>query len=105
MKRSMVDTAPAKLVTIIASSELLDRLEQDLRALGMTGYTVSKADGRGKHGRRSRGMFDTGIVRIETIVAPAKLEGILAHLAAEAETSQIIAFAQDVEAIPRARFV
>jgi nitrogen regulatory protein PII len=100
----MTDTAHAKLITIIASSELQERLEKDVRQLGATGYTVSNVTGRGQHGPRTRGMFDIGNVRIETIVAPAVAEAILAHLAKQAETFELLAFAQDVQAIPRKHF-
>ncbi len=101
----MADTAHAKLITIIASSELQDRLEHDLRKLGATGHTVSKVNGRGQHGPRKQGMFDVGNVRIETVVAPDKAAAIMDHLARRAEDTEIIAFCQDVEAIPRKHFV
>jgi nitrogen regulatory protein PII len=100
----MVDTAHVKLITIIASSELQERLEKDLRRLGASGYTVSQVDGRGQHGPRTRGMFDIGNVRIETIVAPAIAEAILTHLARQAEVFEVVAFAQDVDAVPRNHF-
>lgn len=100
----MVDTARAKLITIIASSELQDRLEHDLRRLGATGYSVWKVDGRGQKGPRTRGMFDIGNVRIETVVALAKAEAILAHLAGVAETVELIAFSHDVDALPAKHF-
>jgi nitrogen regulatory protein PII len=100
----MVDVARMKLITIIATSELLDRCERNLRRLGASGYTVSKVDGRGRHGPRTRGMFDVGNVRIETLVPPEIAQAILAHLAKEAETTELIAFAQDVEAVPGKHF-
>jgi len=101
----MADTARAKLITLIASSELQDRLEHDLRKLGATGYTDFRVNGHGQHGPRTRGMFDIGNVRIEAIVASEKAEAILDHFARQAETLGIIAFCQDVEAIPRKHFV
>jgi nitrogen regulatory protein PII len=100
----MLQTAHVKLITIIASSELEQRLETDLRRLGATGYTVSKVEGRGQHGPRTRGIFDIGNIRIETIVTPAAAEAILAHVAEQAETFEVLAFVQDVEAIPRKHF-
>jgi nitrogen regulatory protein PII len=101
----MVDTARARLITIIATAELQDRLLGDLKRLGADGYTVSKVDGRGHAGERKRGMFDIGNVRIETIVGHGKAEAILAHLAVEAEKFEFIAFSQEVEAVPRKHFV
>jgi nitrogen regulatory protein PII len=100
----MVDTAKAKLVTIIASSELVDRLEEDLLEFGAAGYTTVGASGRGRHGKRKRGAFDSGNIRLETIVRPALCERILEHLQKHYAESAMVAFAQDVEALPVARF-
>jgi hypothetical protein len=44
-------------------------------------------------------------MRLETIVPPERAEAILAHLAQVAETLDIVAFSQDVDAIPRKHFV
>jgi len=100
----MADTAHAKLITIIASSELEERLEKDLRRLGAAGHTVARVEGRGKHGPRTRGMFDVGNVRIETIVSPAVAEVVLAHLAKQGESLDFLSFEHDVDAVPRSHF-
>jgi hypothetical protein len=101
----MVDTARAKLITVIASFELQDRLEHDLPGLGATGFSLCKVDGRGKHGRRRRGVLDGGNIRFETVVAPAAAEAIMAYLAQLAEGGEMVAFCQDVDALPRKHFV
>jgi len=100
----MADMARAKMITIIASAELRERIENDLHRLGATGYSVIMVDGRGRKGPRKRGMLDSGNVRVETVVALGVAETILAHLAGQAETDEMVVFAQDVDAMPRKHF-
>jgi nitrogen regulatory protein PII len=101
----MPDPVRVKLITIIAAAEFQDRLGQALIRLGAGGYTTSLVDGRGQSGQRIRGFFEISNTRLETIVPPEKAEVILAHLAQVAETLDIVAFCQDVDAIPRRHFV
>jgi nitrogen regulatory protein PII len=103
--RPVVDTARVKLITIIFPVECQDRLGEALVRLGAGGYTVSTVDGRGQSGRRIRGFFDVGNMRMETIVAQGQAEAILTYLAGEAETIHLVAFSQDVDAVPRKHFV
>jgi hypothetical protein len=98
------ETARVTLVTIIAGFALQDRLLADLKAL-VTGYTFASVDGRGLHGRRMRSIADAGNVRIETLVTPVLARTILEHVVREFSTSSLVAYAHDVEAVPRARFV
>jgi nitrogen regulatory protein PII len=100
----MVDAAKMKLVTIIASSELVDRLKEDLLEFGAVGYTTVGVSGRGRHGTRTRGAFDAGNIRLETLVRRALCARILEHIENHYADSAIVAFAQDVEAVPVARF-
>jgi nitrogen regulatory protein PII len=99
----MVDTVKVKLVTLIATSELQERLQGDLRELGASGYTIARVNGRGEHGPRTRGVFDVGNVQIETLVAPEVANKILERVAGYEEL-RVVAFACDVEAVPRSRF-
>jgi nitrogen regulatory protein P-II 2 len=100
----MVDKARVKLVTVIASYEMQERVEQDLERLGARGYTVTLANGRGEHGVRNRGFFEIGNVRVEALVSPAVADAVLEHFAKEAPLRQWLAFAQDVEAVPMRHF-
>jgi nitrogen regulatory protein PII len=101
----MVNSVRVKLITIIAAAEFEERLAQDLIRLGAGGYTTSLVDGRGKSGQRIRSFFKISNVRMETIVPSEKAEGILAHFSQVAETLDLVAFSQDVDAIPRKHFV
>jgi hypothetical protein len=101
-----LETAKIKLVTVIATSELEDRLMEDLRKAGATGYTISSvSSGGGSHGPRHRGMFDTGNLRIEMLVTPDVATKLLEVVVAHYKGMSLIAFAQDVEAVPRKNFV
>jgi nitrogen regulatory protein P-II 2 len=100
----MADTAKVKLVTIITSSELLDRLTVALRAIGADGYTTAVVNGHGHHGVRKRNAFDSGNVRLETLVSHAVAEKILEHVATQYSGFDIVAFSHEVEAVPRAHF-
>jgi nitrogen regulatory protein PII len=100
----MADTVRAKLITIIASAELQDQLEENLRSLGASGYNSIRIDGHGQTRPRIRGLFEMGNVRIETIVRPVAAEAILAHFAQQARGTDLIAFSQDIDAVPSSRF-
>ncbi|HEY8090762.1 MAG TPA: hypothetical protein VIF09_23030 [Polyangiaceae bacterium] len=99
-----VPTAKIKLVTIIATSELEERLVDDLHRLGAGGYTVSRASGGGLHGPRTRGLWDTGNVRVEALVTAEVGTRVLQNVARTYEGMSIVAFMQDVEAVPAAHF-
>ena len=96
-----VETAKVTLVTIVAAGELLDGLKEYLSAAGTSGYTVSRADGRGLHGPRKAGFLDIGNVRIETLLPSAAAQTLLGMLAREYADRDVIAFSHNVEAIPR----
>jgi nitrogen regulatory protein PII len=100
----MADRAHVKLVTIIAASHAQDRLHRMLADLGVRHFTVSRVDGRGNHGAQERGFFGSGNVRLETIVGAPLADAILDRAAIEAESAELVAFSQDVVAIPHAHF-
>ncbi len=88
-----------KLVTIMAASELWDRLEADLRSLGVHGYTFMSANGRGARGLRQGGWLLAGNIRIETLVTPEKAKAIFDRLLGEYRSDEVAAYVHDVEAI------
>ena len=99
-----VETAKVKLVTIVAGAELLDGLIERLNALRTSGYTVTRADGDGVHGPRTRGFLGIGNVRIETLLRIDEAQQLLERLERDYEGRALIAFSQAVEAIPRVHF-
>jgi hypothetical protein len=71
---------PEKLVTIITTDVLEQRLVASVRKRGASGYTIVRARGAGSSGEQS-GMLsvDTNI-KLHVIVPPAKLPGLLDDL-------------------------
>jgi len=94
-------TTHAKLVTIVAASELWDRLEAGLRALGAKGYTFAAVSGWGQHGPRAGGILHSGNVRVEAIVTDEVADAILKHLAATYSNFELTAYIHEVEALVR----
>lgn len=57
----------AKLLTIITEAVLENLLIEEITLLGVRGYTVSDARGRGAHGFRSGNWRKEGNIRIEVV--------------------------------------
>ena len=100
----MVETAKVTLVTVVAAFEIEERLVRDLRALGVRGYTLGKVEGRGLHGHRMAGLADASNMRLEMLVTPALAQRILERIESKYAEQPIIAYVQDVQAIPEEHF-
>ena len=98
------ETASVKLVTIIAPVTLGDTILKDLQEVGVTGHTTAKVDGWGNHGTRQFGLNDEPNIRIDTLVSAALARMILGRMAARSVENGLVAFAQDVEAVPSRHF-
>ncbi|MCG6969315.1 MAG: transcriptional regulator [Gammaproteobacteria bacterium] len=71
---------PEKLVTIITSDVLEDRLVASVRNRGASGYTILRARGAGSSGVQS-GMLDIDTnIKLHVIVPPQRLSGLLDDL-------------------------
>ena len=99
-----IEIAKLKLVTILASLALGSRIASDLRALGVSGYTKTKADGWGMHGSRQFGIVDGANVRFETLVGAELGQKILHTVAANFSGQAAVAFSCDVDAVPSHHF-
>jgi nitrogen regulatory protein PII len=97
------EMAKMKLVTVICSFHLADGIVSQLRALGVKGYTRSKADGWGSHGTRTAGLIDSANVRIDTLVEPELAPTVL-HAIANSHAGNVVAFAVDAEVVAGTRF-
>jgi hypothetical protein len=62
-----MNPAENQLLTIVAESALERSLITDLDRLGVGGYTITDARGRGSRGRRSSGWEHTGNIRVEIL--------------------------------------
>lgn len=99
-----METAKIRVVTIVATAELQERLENDLLALGVSGLTIGKADGRGSHGVRRAGLFDRANVRIETLVSAPLADKIMQLVVKHYAGQECLAYVHDVEAVPKEHF-
>ncbi len=64
------DTTPhhrRTLVTVVAESALEKDLTRELDALGVSGYTITDARGRGSRGKRSSNWAHSGNIRVEIV--------------------------------------
>lgn len=98
-------TTPVTLVTIIAEGVLRERLLAEITRLGAKGYTIGEVHGHGSSGISEQ--FWTGAqLRIETLVAPAVADQILAHLETNYFSSySVIAYLSEVRVARAAKYL
>jgi nitrogen regulatory protein P-II 2 len=93
-----------KRVTVVAEALIAERIQDDILRLGATGYTTTKAEGRGSRGVRAS-EWEGRNAKIETIVTAAVAEAILHHLAERYfEHFAVIAYAHEVEVVRGDKF-
>jgi hypothetical protein len=100
MSSSSLPIKPAVLVVIIGETVLQDRIIKLLQDLGVIGYTLSQAQGAGRHGSRKGDLvgYNTNI-EIKTVVSQTVSESIFSGLAEYQSNHALIAFRQNVEAL------
>lgn len=91
---------PAVLVVIIGETVLQDRIIKLLKDLGVNGYTLSQAQGAGRHGSRQGDLvgYNTNI-EIKTVVSLEVSDAIFSGLTEYQSNHALIAFRQNVEAL------
>ena len=79
-------TTKVHLVTIVCGNELEERVARDLAALGgSSGFTATRANGRGLHGPRKFGVTDSANIRLEILVVPPWADKVVAGSPADPE--------------------
>ncbi|MDJ0702890.1 MAG: hypothetical protein QNJ46_06375 [Leptolyngbyaceae cyanobacterium MO_188.B28] len=88
------------LVTIISEAVLQDRLIHLLTKLGVSGYTITPAQGAGSHGRRMGDIagYNTNI-EVKTIVPSEISDQLMEDLKPFQAKHALIAFRQTVEGL------
>ena len=71
---------PRRLLTIVTESALERDLVEDLEQLGVRGYTITDARGKGSRGTRRSDWAQAGNIRIEIVAETALAERVAAHL-------------------------
>ena len=97
-------TEPCKLVTIIAEDEMEQRLVDDLKRLGATGYTVFDVRGEGSHGPRAS-KWEGENIQIETLVDDETADRILEHVAEHYfERHGVVLYVTDADVIRASKY-
>jgi nitrogen regulatory protein PII len=103
----MTTAAPNQrtLVTVIAESALEREVTRELDALGVGGYTITDARGRGSRGKRSSNWAHSGNIRIEVVCDRPLSEKVMQRLREKYyENYAMIMFCQDVEVLRPEKF-
>jgi nitrogen regulatory protein P-II 2 len=100
----MSELATVSLVTIVAETALKTRLAKDLKGLGVSGYTVTAANGDGSRNSRA-GDVDGGNVLIQCLVSRDLSVAIMNHLEADYfENYAVVAWVSAAEVIRKERY-
>ena len=93
------------LLTVITEASVESSLLRDLDQLGVGGYTVSDARGRGSRGLRDAAWGEAANIRIEVICSRALAEIVLSHLEQRYYANYaMVAFLQEVEILRPDKF-
>ncbi len=94
-----------KLVTIICEANLEDELINELKNIGIKGYTISEARGEGARGVRKGDWDQNRNIRIEVVCGPEKAETIAQNLLDNYyENYAVITFISDVNVLRSGKF-
>ena len=98
MERSVSEFAVRRLVTIVAEAVLEDRLLRDLRSWGVTGLTVSRAEGDPFGSRVSD--VAGAYLRVECVVSGVVADRVLERLrGAYLERFKLVAYDHPVRVV------
>ena len=96
---------PRRLLTVITEAVLERELIAELDALGVRGYTITDARGRGGRGRRQSDWAQEGNIRVEVVCESALAERIAARLRERYyDHYAMILFLQDVSVLRPEKF-
>lgn len=98
-------TEKRTLLTIITEGAIEEILLRDLERLGVRGYTVSDARGRGGRGVRDATWGEVSNIRLEVICSRTLAETILHHFQKHYYANYaMVAFLHDVEILRPEKF-
>lgn len=93
------------LLTVITEAAIEESVLNDLDKLGVSGYTVTDARGRGGRGRRDASWKEAANIRIEVICNRHLAEAALSHLQTHYYVNYaMVSFIQDVEILRPMKF-
>ena len=100
-----LSTEKRTLLTVITESVIEEILLKDLEKLGVRGYTVSDARGRGSRGVRDATWGEVSNIRLEVICTRILAEAVLEHIQSHYyDNYAMVAYLQDVEILRPEKF-
>jgi nitrogen regulatory protein PII len=94
-----------RLLTIVTEAVLERELVGELDALGVRGYTITDARGRGSRGTRKSDWAQEGNIRVEIVCEPSVADRIAARLREQYyDHYAMILFIQDVSVLRPDKF-
>jgi hypothetical protein len=96
---------PRRLLTVVTEAVLERELVTELELLGVRGYTITDARGKGSRGQRQSDWAQDGNIRIEIVCEPALADRIAARLRERYyDHYAMILFLQDVSVLRPDKF-
>lgn len=96
---------PRRLLTVITEAVLERELLGELEALGVRGYTVTDARGKGGRGRRQSDWAQEGNIRVEIVCEPTLATRVATRLRERYyDHYAMILFLQDVSVLRPDKF-
>lgn len=93
------------LLTVITESAIEETLLKDIEKLGVKGYTISDARGRGTRGVRDATWGEVSNIRLEVICPRILAETVLNYIQSHYYANYaMVAFLQDVEILRPEKF-
>lgn len=100
-----MNSSMRNLLTIITEAALESVLIKDLERLGVRGYTITDARGKGSRGMRDAAWGESSNIRVEVVCDAAVVEAIAAHLQARYyDDYGMILFVSDVSVLRPEKF-
>ncbi len=102
---SALPTEKRTLVTVFTEATIEHVLIKDMDRMGIRGYTISDARGKGSRGVRDASWDESRNIRIEVICARPQAEALLAHLQARYYSNYaMVAYFSEVEVLRPGKF-
>ena len=96
---------PRRLLTVVTEAVLERELVAELEALGVRGYTITDARGKGSRGLRQSDWAQEGNIRVEIVCEPALAERVAQRLRERYyDHYAMILFLQDVSVLRPDKF-
>ncbi len=100
-----MNSSMRKLLTVITEAALESVLTKDLERLGVQGYTVTDARGKGSRGTRNAAWGESSNIRVEIVCDATVAETIATHLQTRYyDNYAMILFVSDVAVLRPGKF-